>query len=380
MKTAPVAVLISLLCSGIAVSEEVVDKQPSAEAGVMIEVHRLGSTPLTGIVKDPPELSEERFFKTQREILRSPAVMHRVIERLNLLKRYPGSTIDTLKADLRRRVQVSHVDGSAILTVTCVSSTKKEAQELVGAVVSEYGKFRLSDHQGRDNNRRHELDAMVREQHDLVKEKAKLFFTIVKAMGVPYVEGEPPRQLPAAIEDDQIGKLVKEEYELSREERELASRIKALRKLVGGEKKEFAGSIAGPTSLLPRLLIQERAAKRDLQGLEKEGLAPKHPKVLMQKVQIDRMEEDIAQAMESMGTELKARLATLERQRADLKKNIERARVQAVDWVLMSKDYTDAQEDYERSRDLLDALTRAHTHSRVGRRLQGEPYTKLGSF
>ena len=124
-------------------------------------------------------------------------------------------------------------------TMKITHSSKRIAKE----VSTVYRERRQKDERKRAEDALNALDSEVRAQEDLVEEKRKLFHTIVKAVGIPYIEGMANSGIMGQSEEQILRVAQMQQFEREKEKRQLEIQLKTLLRLSGEDLAKYAASL-----------------------------------------------------------------------------------------------------------------------------------------
>ena len=109
-----------------------------------------------------------------------------------------------------------------------------DARDIANEVMLSYAQQREQRERERASALLDRLEAEVRTQEDLVEEKRRLFHTIVKAVGVPYLEGVEGSGDMGRIEEEVLRKGILELAEAERSHRQKEIEVKNLLRFRNG--------------------------------------------------------------------------------------------------------------------------------------------------
>lgn len=351
------------------------------EAGhVVVEVHRLPTLQTTTSADlVTPALTEAAFFSTERAVMNSPATLERVVDHLDLVK-LTGSSKPDLLDQLRRQVTVSQDGASAVLTVKVLAASRKQAQEIALATANAYRDLRIQQFRRKSEHILNALENSIRNQEDLVEERRKLFHRIVKAVGIPYIEGRGDGNQLGKNEEEVLQIALREVFERSRQKRELEVQIKTLARLKGNELRQYCAGLSLPDNGVPTLFAQYQESLRDIAALKAGGLGATHPKIVIATNALKELEKDLDQSITVLKEILVTQLSLVDSQMKQLGKVVEERRFDAVDKALQSQDYVDARKDYELALSTLKTLKLAHIARRQALKTPVNPTTNHGKY
>ena len=146
----PIAGLLLLLALGVGITGLILwrDSQPLFQSTAAVRVVR-DQTDLEQLgAQSPAGMDQVVFLQTQIEILRSEAVLQKVIAQLELNSKWTNPADPPLESGetmerLRNRTQISPAPGMAVLRIQVASPDRTEAPKLADALVAAYCEYRM---------------------------------------------------------------------------------------------------------------------------------------------------------------------------------------------------------------------------------------------
>ncbi|MFP6867062.1 MAG: polysaccharide biosynthesis tyrosine autokinase, partial [Roseibacillus sp.] len=260
----------------------------------------------------------------------------------------------------------------------------EDERDIAREVAEAYKDRRDSEERDRAMMALNALETEVRSQEDLVEEKRKLFHTIVKAVGIPFIEEVFGSGQMGRSEEEILRVAQMQQFEREKEKRGLEIQIKTLLRLKSDDLMKFAEGLGLPGSSVPKLFEQFLAGKRQVSALRASGLGEKHPQVLMTIISQRELESDLQGAVVVLQETLRTQLQLVNDQLEQLKVVVEERRFEAVDKALQSQDYLEAKQDYQSAKTMLQTMKITNSSKRIALKIPKNPITiheesKLGT-
>lgn len=314
------------------------------------------------------------FIPNEFSIIEMEQTLQRVIERLDLGARWNNMDQEMAMRVLKSILKTEQIRGTDLIEIRVRHQSAQDARDIAHAVSIAYKERRESDERKRAKTALQALDNEVRTQEDLVTEKRKLFQTIVKAVGVPYIE-DSRWSLMGQSEEQILNSAKRERFEHEKEKRTLEIQIKQLLRLKSEELMKFAAGLNLPDSGVPDLYKRWLDANRNMHALLVSGLGRKHPEVLMAAQVQTKLEEDTRDAVVILQDLLQTKLELVDGELEELRRVVDEYNREAVDKALQSQEYVDAKQDYESAKDILKSLKVTAASKRIELRIPKNPIT-----
>ena len=347
------------------------------ESVAAIQVHRPGLvlSPVPG--REGELITEasggERFMETEFEVIRAAETLKRVIDRLDLPTRWNGMEPDRVVEALQAMLHIEQIPGTDLVKIRVRHANGQEARDIADALMHAYRERRIEMERGRADKALNALDTEVRKQEDLVEEKRKLFHTIVKVVGIPYIEGVPDSGVMGRDEEAILRKVLREEATLDAERNSLELEIKTILRLKNEE-------------LLHYLVLSERApglkaklqafnAKANELEVQRTQLAEGDPKLSALEKELELLQSELHTNVTRYQEKLQIDLQLLDGRLQKLKETVGERRDDAVDKSLQSQDYVEAKSDYEAAKQMLLDMKNQHSMQRIALKIPKDSIT-----
>ncbi len=362
-----------------AVITYVIPKQYESTALVQVNHSYIELDPLNGAAGPPMTGASpsHSYIQNQFKIIESEKTLARVVERLDLTTRWSGYDRDMALLRVKKILKTEQIRNTDHIEIRIRHQKPEDAQLVAREIAKSYQLVRNSDERARASEALDALEAEVRSQEDLVEDKRRHFHAIVKAVGVPYIEGVFPSGRMGQSEEEILKMAVMQQFEHEKAKRQLENQINQLVSLKNEELMNFAEGLKLPGSAVPELHRAWMAGKRSIATMEASGLGRKHPNIRMALIAQDKLEEDLRAAVVTLKDLLRTQLELVDGQLENLRKVVEESRFDAVDKALQSQDYVEAKQDYETAKAMLSQMKITNSARRIALKIPKNPITIL---
>lgn len=349
------------------------------ESKVLLQVHYTVQQvdPLAGMTG--PALTgaqpSRSYIMNQFSVIEAEKTLIRVVERLDLTTRWNGMDTGTAVFVLKSILKAEQIRGTDLIEIRIRHQNAEDARDIAREVAESYKDRRDSEELDRAMMALNALETEVRLQEDLVEEKRKLFHTIVKAVGIPFIEEVRGSGQMGRSEEEILRIAQMQQFEREKQKRGLEIQIKTLLRLKSDDLMKFAEGLNLPGSSVPRFFNQVLAGKRSISTLRASGLGEKHPSVLMMLISQEELEKDLHGAVVVLQETLRTQLQLVNDQLEQLKVVVEERRFDAVDKALQSQDYIEAKHDYQAAKAMLQTMKITNLSKRIALKIPKNPIT-----
>lgn len=305
----------------------------------------------------------EQFLQTEIAVIRSRETLMRVVERLDLTSRWLGMDAEAAVIVLEDIVQTEPVEGTDLVRIEARHIRAEDARDIADATARAYLERRSMLERERSGRALDALETEVRSQEDLVEEKRKLFHTILKAVGIPYIEGLAGSGVMGGTEETLFREAKREEAKAMAEQRTKEIQIKTLLSFDGEELLAYLLQ-SNKVPALTRLVKDQQAAKGKLKAMESR-LGKDHPDLEELKLGVAEAENALILGVTAHRMTMQTDLNLLELKLEQLKEIAEERRFDAVDKALQSQDYIEARQDYEAAKAMLTKMKIENSGQRI---------------
>lgn len=311
-----------------------------------------------GAVRATSSSLDPYFLQTEFEVLTSPKVLRRVIEDLQLNRRWAeemglsGSLpVDETLNLLRKRLTVQNRRNTSLIEVRCQSTHRDEAAEVANAVVETYRRFRIETFEAQAQGGLTKLQ----EQLDRHSARAQSFQQELNNFRVKHnwIGDDDAEQSAWATANILIPKLEAQllEGELSRIQAHAT--LHSLRTI---EPQKLAQAVLTlqPDSLLSDLLSRRNQLEVE-QALRTTDMGENHPETASIRMALSKTDAQVDQRISAImaGFELKKVKAELERD--ELTRRLDAAKNQQIELSRIRAEYALLKRQFETENSMLDA-------------------------
>ncbi len=315
-----------------------------------------------------------QFFGTQFEVIKSQKVLRRVVETLDLTKRWGVDAEDAL-GTLKNIVDTQNIRGTELITIRVRHTNAEDARDVAMEVAKAYRDRRTELENERAQQALEKLDNALREQEDRVEEKRKVLNMIVETKGIPYMGRESVFGGSSFVtSEDAEARSASMSYEqLEQEKGQLDSQIKMLLNYTSDQLIEFAAGLNLPENSVKRIKPQYDETKVQLIALKASGLGDRHPKVVAQRAIIadyrKQLDEGVAGLRDILRAQLELtidRLGRMETLKNDRKEELVKRSID-------TNDLIEARQEFEQSREMLVQMRMKYRTERIELELPRNP-------
>jgi len=302
-------------------------------------------------------VADPKFTRTQFQIITRKGVLYPVIQRLELEKRWAQSgqplTREQAYKKLQSMLQLTEVRNTNLIQINFYSTDPYEAALLANTVATEYMEQRISEAQAI-------IEKGLDQMRDEVTQKEK-------AVNDAYAEASRLRT-EAGINDPNpdsfdSGSRVEDSSVLTNQEKvndsrsqisKLKSKVEQLDHLTSDDLMRVESLLELNDPLLEEKLPIYQNALAEKAKLLNSGLGHNHPDVKAIQAQIDTIEHQLHQQMESVRKGLVTQLAIAQGSMQSLEQNLATSQVAQQEKKTVSAQYLDAKYRYLQERKLLE--------------------------
>ena len=311
--------------------------------------------PLGEVMRSNEPRMTARFFGTEFEKIKSRNSLGRVIDKLDLMKKW-GMDRESVLLTLKGIVNTQNIRETDLISITVRHTNKDDARDIAVEVALAYKDYR-TELEGKSIDKGvSELKKAVREQGDKVEERRKILTTISRDSGIIY-RGDASLGGQGGLEEDQEANYILKMYtELEGEKMQLESQIQSLLKYDSEQLLIYASALDLPDNIIKTLYPQYLALKRDIDGLKASGLGNRHPDVESQTRILKGMKEDLDEGVVNLRTRLQGQLEMSKERLYKLELKKTESKKEALETNIEAQDYIDAKRDFETDLALLGQM------------------------
>jgi capsular exopolysaccharide synthesis family protein len=359
-----------------AVITYVLPKKYESTSVVQVNPAVLELDPLAGMT-GPPTIGSyytRSYIQNEFKIIEAEKTLQRVVDVLDLTNRW-GTDKNTTLLLLKKVLKTEQIRGTDLIEIRIRHQKAEDALAIARQIATSYQERRKDEERARATQALDALETEVRSQEDLVEEKRKLFHTIVKAVGIPYIEELRGSGQMGRGEEEILRIAQLQLFEREKEKRGLEIQIKTLLRLNSEELMRYAAGLGLPDSVVPEMHKQFMAGKRNMAAMAASGLGVKHPSIAMAQISQDALKVDLDQQVVVLQEVLQTQLNLVDSKLAKLGEVVEERRFDAVDKALQSQDYVEAKQDYETAKAMLQTMKITNSSKRIALKIPKNPIT-----
>ncbi|MEO1837355.1 MAG: polysaccharide biosynthesis tyrosine autokinase [Akkermansiaceae bacterium] len=359
-----------------AVITYVLPKKYESVSVVQVNPAVLELDPLAGMT-GPPTIGAyytRSYMQNEFKAIEAEKTLQRVVDVLDLTNRW-GTDRNTTLLLLKKVLKTEQIRGTDLIEIRIRHQKREDALAIAKQVATAYQERRKDEERARATQALDALETEVRSQEDLVEEKRKLFHTIVKAVGIPYIEELRGSGQMGRGEEEILRIAQMQLFEREKEKRGLEIQIKTLLRLDSEDLRKYAAGLGLPDSVVPAMHSQFMAGKRSMAAMAASGLGAKHPSIAMAKISQDALKVDLDQQVVVLQEVLQTQLNLVDSKLDKLSEVVEERRFDAVDKALQSQDYVEAKQDYESAKGMLRTMKITNSSKRIALKIPKNPIT-----
>ncbi|MCX7872729.1 MAG: polysaccharide biosynthesis tyrosine autokinase [Verrucomicrobiae bacterium] len=303
------------------------------------------------------------FITTQFEIIQSKTILYRVIEKLDLNRRWARRLgLDNLRTDetfllLKRQLKLSQTRNTSLIEITVYiegEENKNEAAEIANAIAEAYKEYRLETRLETTQRGLKALQDELKRIEDEVKDKEKTVEKLRQQLNVAEIDPMTGRS-SGSLDDETLRRM---EALRSEAEADYIQWKTLYENLTNMTRAELKRSIvrAKEDIVLTGLIEQLAQAEQKKASLEPD-LGPEN--VELQKVNklIETLNNQIEEQLSGMLEGLKVRVVSLEARYKELDTKVNEARKRNIMNAEKFRPFVSAKEDLDTTKKLRESLT-----------------------
>jgi polysaccharide biosynthesis transport protein len=302
--------------------------------------------------------SDSRFAQTQFQIIERKSVLYPVIDRLDLANRWSekGEHLSKEKvyALLLSMISLEEVRNTNLIEINVLSTDPNEAATIANTIAEVYMERRIAESQstvtlGLDQLRS-EVDKQEKAVSDAYAEASRL-------RTESNINDPNPDNLEGGsrVEDSSVTSNQEKVNEAQSQLATLRSKVEALDKLKSDDLMRAASQLNLGDPIIEKNLPIYQTAQAERARMLSSGLGPNHPDVRAAQAQIDTIELQLRQQIDSIRKGYATQLAILENSLKAMQVNLTTSQEQQQQVKTASSRYIDAKYKYVQARKLLEA-------------------------
>jgi polysaccharide biosynthesis transport protein len=310
---------------------------------------------------------DPKFAPTQFQIITRKGVLYPVIDQLDLQKRW-GKNGQTLPKEiaynkLQGKLSLQEIRNTNLIQITVFSVDPAEAALLANTIAQVYMDQRISERQSIVAKGLEQLQDEVKKKE---KDVSDAYAEASKLRTENGIVDPNPDSLDNSIrvEDSSVINNQAKVDQAQSEVATLRSKVEQLDQLKRGDLMRAAGLLNLNDPIIEQKLPVYQTAQAEKARLLNSGLGKNHPDVKAQQAQIDVLEGQLNQQIDSILKGLKAQLEITQNSLKAMQENLASTQDQQQQKKTASERYMDAKYRYVQERKLLElAKTRLNTES-----------------
>ncbi len=342
-------------------SKAVVQVRPKGMGGI-----GLGATDISRLNLE----NNQTFFATEFEVIRAQKTLDLAIERLDLVNKW-NTDPESVRRILHGVVDAQNIRGTALIEIRVRMGDPKEAQAIAKEVSEAYRDRRTKIQTDNAHKSLDQLEAAVKAQEDKVEDTRKLLSSIIRSG--KFIYDQENHGAGGFNPEDEATDAARNYTKLEQDKIQLESQIETLLKYDGNQLMNYVGTLNLSDNIIPSLLPQYQAAKREFEGMKSSGLGERHPAMVQQAKVLAGMEQDLTEAVANLRESLKAKLELAKEQLTRFESRMNIKKEDAVKNGLEVQNYLDAKNEFEAQQRLLEQLKMKKISDEMDSKVLEEP-------
>lgn len=303
------------------------------------------------------------FITTQFEIIQSKTILYRVIEKLDLNRRWARRLgLDSLRTDetfllLKRQLKLSQTRNTSLIEITVYiegEENKNEAAEIANAIAEAYKDYRIETRLETTQRGLKALQDELSRVEKEVLEKEKIVEKLRQELDVAEIDPMSGRST-SSLEDETLRRMEALRSEAEAEYIQWKTLYENLTNMTRAELKR-AIVRAKEDIVLTGLIEQLAQAEQKKASLEPD-LGPDNVELVKVNKLIETLNRQIDEQLNGMLEGLKVRVASLEARYKELDTKVKEVRKQNILNAEKIRRFTSAKEDLDTAKRLKESLT-----------------------
>lgn len=300
-------------------------------------------------------LTPPQFFGTEFEKIKSRNSLEKVVENLDLTRRW-GVDKETALKRLKSNVETQNIRGTDLISIQVRDASPKDARDIAEEVANAYKEYRSGIERRESEQALAKLRKAVQDQEEKVEERRKTLSTIMLTKDIVYKGGDSFYDKSGADEDQGARSALETYNKLLQEKMELESQVASMSKYDNERQMAFAAGLDLPDNSIRDLYPKYQEAKRNLDSKKVEGLGDDHPTMLAAKEQVETMKKQLDEGVANLQQNLGNRLDLASNRLKGVEEMKRKTREEAIKRGLDAQDYVDARRDLQTEQELLQTM------------------------
>ncbi|MEM7146691.1 MAG: polysaccharide biosynthesis tyrosine autokinase [Verrucomicrobiota bacterium] len=290
------------------------------------------------------------FVQTQFEIITSKETLYRVIDELDLTKRWKASTKNQTYGMLRGKIRPEPIRGTDLMEIYVYDTDRQLAAALANSVAENYKKRREEQERDRANQALLALDQERTKQEERVEEARLSMLDIMKRLDIIDInpsQGWFRDGVPMDGSEDVVrqGEMTIAQYE--QEIARIQTQIETLTDIDGEQLIELASSLGIEDGSLARNWPRYQELILEEGRLRESGLGRNHPEVKMIRGQIEQTQRFLQQNVDAIKRSLGTQLEFQQKGLAEMQMVHDGNRGKSLENSIKNVEYQEAKKHYD---------------------------------
>ncbi len=325
----------------------------------IIEVHYPSSelNPLEGFGGTAIRgISSGRYYmETQIKLITSEKTLTEVVKELDLVAEWNLKNEQQAIDLIRSVTRVIPESGTDLVKIEIEHKNKEESRALAQAIAFAYKKQRENEESKKVDESLSALNKMLQTQTDKVEEKRSILNQITRSGGVTQASLSRDGSIGGTQELAHRNSFLELE-DLKKQKQTFENQIAAFEGKTDDEIIQVGFGSQLVDSMIPSLRQEFQESERSLIGAQDSGLGAKHPRTISLVKIHNKLKTDLYAAVVDMKKSLRINLELVDSRIEAMKDVVQDAQTSAVEKNLSGHEYTEAQKDYQLSKDILENM------------------------
>ncbi len=298
------------------------------------------------------------FVQTQFEIISSKETLYRVIDQLDLMKRWSLSSKNSAYSQLYGKLNAQEVRGTDLIDIIIYHTDPVEAAELANAVADSYQERRREQELSRSTRALASLEQQLNKQRERVEESRMTMLDIMRkyriidlGAGLRYYDEDP-----VTGTEDVLRRSIMDRYVSEQDVEGIKTQIEALTSLQGEELIAQAAALNVEDNTVAQYWITYQEYTLERHRLADSGLGGKHPRMVQVDGQIRNTWDILMRGVESIKSSLQTQLDIALKTFNQLEGLHRDKEDESMEQRMRNVEYSEANKEYEMQKDMLKEM------------------------
>jgi len=306
---------------------------------------------IVGHMADGLNLPTDNFFKTQFEIISKRKTLDRVVQKLDLLKRWNVPSVQAASGRLLGNLDAQSSIKSDFITIEYFDEDAKMAADIANSIAESYKETRLEVDNQRTDNAVLQLTAQITAKEQLTLQAIQRMIEIKKRLDIvemPYaVQRAQGSDDVNTVENSTLLEAARDVYKLEKDLSDMGAQIEQLQTLEGDDLIRQSGELRVENDTIRKLgpAYQDLLLKQ--QALASAGLGRNHPTMRGIAGEITQTREMLVEAAKDYRKNLAFRVQTVRKQLVEARDRNQDQRDKSIEAQTSNQEYLQAKEVWE---------------------------------